>query len=128
VDDEAVFEAHDVHSGDALVDNAVSVVEQARMVMYRQIAQTRSLRVLNAIQRSGVDDVESLDLAELGLPAEVTIDPYTGEPLKVKRSDEGWTVYAVGLDLKDDGGEIHGGDRQPLDFGVGPPAGVATDR
>jgi len=36
--------------------------------------------------------------------AEVPIDPFIGEPFKYVRSDDAVTVYAVGFDLKDDGG------------------------
>ena len=56
------------------------------------------------------------DLTDLGLPPEVTIDPFNGEPLHVKRSPPGWTVYSVGTNGADDGGRLEGSS----DVGVGP--------
>jgi hypothetical protein len=81
-------------------------------------ARIRSLRVVIALQnhaRKGSNDVPRL--SELGLPAETITDPYNGEPLHVKRLPNGWLVYSVGRDLKDDGGKLF----ESLDVGVGPP-------
>ncbi len=32
-------------------------------------------------------------------------EPFTGEPLKCRRTDDGGQVYSVGRNLKDDGGD-----------------------
>lgn len=80
-------------------------------------AQNRSLRVVNAIQAhtpAGPDSVPRL--ADLGLPADVTIDPYNGEPLHLKKLPEGWLVYSVGGNLVDDGGKLE----KVVDVGFGP--------
>jgi hypothetical protein len=47
-------------------------------------------------------------LAELcpALLKAVPLDPFTGEPLRFARHDDGVAVYAVGPDLADDGGKI----------------------
>ena len=74
--------------------------------------------VLNALQThlpAGSDEVPKL--SELGLPAETTTDPYTGEPLHVKRTPHGWLVYSVGKNFVDDGGKLE----DLSDVGVGPP-------
>ncbi len=87
----------------------------------RNLAEIRCLRVLNALQThvpAGSDAVPKLD--ELGLPVEATIDPFTGEPLHVKRLPRGWLVYSVGRNFKDDGGKVD--DQSDGDVGVGPPA------
>jgi hypothetical protein len=80
-------------------------------------AMSRSLRVLNAIQARvppGSDQVPQLN--DLGLPVEATIDPFNGEPLRVKKDPRGWMVYSVGGNGVDDGGQIGG----KTDIGVGP--------
>jgi hypothetical protein len=57
-------------------------------------------------------------LAQLvpGYLARVPADPFDGKPLRLRRRDDGVTVYSVGPDGKDDGGRI---DRQRAD-----PAGI----
>jgi hypothetical protein len=80
-------------------------------------ALARSLRVLSAVQvrvPAGNDQPPRLD--DLGLPAEATTDPFNGEPLRVKRTPDGWTVYSVGGNGVDDGGKLDGRS----DVGVGP--------
>ncbi len=93
----------------------------------RTQAEIRCLRVLNALQMrvpSGSNKVPKL--GELGLPTETTIDPFTGEPLKVKRTPRGWLVYSVGRNFKDDGGKLD--DPTTGDVGVGPlPEAKADD-
>ena len=38
----------------------------------------------------------ALGLAELAkLPADETVDPFTGEPLLMKKSSDGWSIYSV---------------------------------
>jgi hypothetical protein len=83
----------------------------------RTRALSRSLRVLNALQArlpAGGDDVPKL--TDLGLPADATIDPYNGKPLRVKKLPEGWMVYSVGRNLVDDGGMLD----HVNDLGAGP--------
>ena len=87
-------------------------------------AELRCLRVLIALQNhvpAGTSDVPRL--ADLGLPAERTTDPYNGEPLHVKKTPRGWLVYCVGLNGKDDDGKVD--DPMHGDVGIGPPTRVA---
>jgi len=58
-----------------------------------------------------------LKLADLGLPNEATTDPFNGEPLILKKTTEGWLIYSLGSNLKDDGGKL---DAQGTDVGLGP--------
>ena len=95
-------------------------LKAAYLAVARTRAQMRSLRVLNALQArvpAGSNVVPKL--GELGLPAETTTDPFNGEPLHVKRLPQGWLVYSVGPNLRDDGGKLGYGDN--YDVGVGPP-------
>ncbi len=47
---------------------------------------------------------ESLDELVPGLLAEVPIDPFTGKPMVYRREGEGFIVYSLGSNQKDDGG------------------------
>ena len=40
-----------------------------------------------------------------GILDEIPLDPFTNEPLKYRRTKDGYVVYSVGEDLKDDGGK-----------------------
>jgi len=89
-------------------------------VVTRTQARIRCLRVLNALQiHMPAGSMKTPTLAELGLPAETCTDPFTGEPLHVKKTPQGWLVYSVGQNCQDDGGKID--DFQNGDVGLGPP-------
>ena len=61
-------------------------------------------------------------LGDLKLPEEETIDPFTGEPLLMKKLPDGWVIYSVGKDLKDDGGKVD----DESDSGLGPVPPLAS--
>ena len=87
----------------------------------RDQAKIRSLRVLNALQaHAPAGDSHAPKLAELGLPAATITDPFTGEPLHVKRTPKGWMVYSVGPNFRDDGGTFDCQSNDNDDIGVGP--------
>ena len=99
-------------------------IKAAYNAVARVKALIRSLRVLNALQThvpTGSDAVPKL--TDLGLPAKAITDPFNGEPLHVKKTPQGWLVYSVGPNLKDDGGKVD--DPNNGDVGVGPPPPIA---
>jgi hypothetical protein len=85
--------------------------------MERTRAQVRCLRVLSALQRADEEgEPDGPDLADLGLPRDAILDPFTGDRLRVKKLPEGWLIYSLGSNMKDDDGRI-----DPfLDVGVVP--------
>jgi hypothetical protein len=98
-------------------------MDGVRVAMAKDRAMVRALRVLNAVQiKAAPDAKEPPKLSDLGLPPEVTVDPFNGQPLHVKRLPQGWLVYSVGQNLIDDGGDIE----SQADIGVGPPAPQET--
>ena len=101
-----------------LVRLVLPALQAARDATERTRAAIRALRVFNAL--IGRDDPNAPppgDLAELGLPDDATIDPFSGKPLIVKEKfPEGWKVYSVGPNLIDDGGKLD----YVSDYGVGP--------
>lgn len=99
--------------GAVLTQLVKPAVLAARQAADRVRAQIRCLRVLNAVQRLEEQGTAEPELSDLGLPKEATTDPFSGEPLQVKKRPDGWLIYAVGKDLKDDGGRV-------TDAGVGP--------
>ncbi len=107
----------EAQSGPILASLVLPAMQALREAVERTRAKVRCLRVLNAVGRLGEqDDTAELKLSDLGLPAEVTTDPYTGKPLTMKKLPEGWLIYSVGKNLKDDGGKLDGIN----DVGFGP--------
>jgi len=43
-------------------------------------------------------------LADLGIPRDHSTDPFSGKPLIYQKSSDGYLLYSIGPDLKDDGG------------------------
>jgi hypothetical protein len=83
----------------------------------RCLAVMRSLRIYNALRAfADKDKREAKGLEELNMPKAAVIDPYSGGPLKLKHTDDGWIVYSVMQNGTDDGGDFI--DRK--DFGVAP--------
>ena len=106
-------------SGGALTRTLVPTAEATSIATARAQALNRCLRVFNAIaRRAAAGQTDEPKLADLGLPAEATVDPFNGQPLHVKKLADGWLVYSVNGNLKDDGGDI----AQIDDIGLGPPS------
>ena len=86
-------------------------------MVHRTGAMLRALRVANALQQYAVEHgKEASGIGDLGLPPEVTDDPFTGKPLTAKLINGRWQVYSVGVNGVDDGGDF----RDHKDVGVGP--------
>jgi hypothetical protein len=100
-----------------LADSLLPGLQAVIRANARDIAVTRSLRIYNALRKfSDKHGREATGLDELSLPASATIDPYSGEPLKMKHTDDGWVVYSVMENVVDDGGDFIG----RKDYGVAP--------
>lgn len=90
----------------------------------RIVATMRALRVFNALSEyREANGKEATGLADLKLPAAATIDPHSNQPLLLKSTPEGWIVYSVMGNGKDDGGDFKG----LKDFGVAPRTHRATE-
>ncbi|MCC6493121.1 MAG: hypothetical protein IT424_08875 [Pirellulales bacterium] len=101
-----------------LADLLTPALEAGFASANRDTAIIRAMRVYNALQQYALQNGrEANGLVDLRLPAAATIDPFTGKPLMVKRTDAGWTVYSIGQDGIDDGGSFG----QAKDCGFGPP-------
>jgi hypothetical protein len=91
----------------------------------RDLTQIRALRILNSLQYfAEAHGRDANGLSDLGLPAEATVDPYSGNPLLLKGTDEGWIVYSVSENQRDDGGTL---DDKRLDVGIGPMGDAAVE-
>ncbi len=101
----------------AMTNLLVPAINGAREAHLRSIAQVRCLRVLNAIQSRDAESTSS-QIAELALPAEALVDPFSGAPLTVKKIERGWTIYSIGPNVIDDGGQVSHDDTKPLDVGI----------
>lgn len=99
-----------------LADMVLPGIDAARQATERNRATTRCLLAVNALTRLEQEGVQVTSLADLKLPQEKTIDPFTGESLLMKKTPDGWVVYSVGNNLMDDGGQVD----DLADFGLGP--------
>jgi hypothetical protein len=90
-----------------LADLLQPALKAAFVAHARGLVYLRALRVSNALARYRDEHgYEASDLDDLNLPQEATIDPFSGEPLKLKLTDDGWLIYSVGKNEIDDGGDI----------------------
>ena len=100
--------------------NLDKTLTHARRKFDESTALMRCLRVLNAMSANGEfkGNVDSL-----GLPPECLVDPFDGQPLRMRQTLEGPIVYSIGGDLTDDGGELDL-DKKGHDVGLGPLPGT----
>lgn len=93
-----------------LVDLALPAFEAGQNAGRTAVAEIRCLRahvriVEQANEKGGKAEIawESIDL-----PEGEKVDPFTGTPLLLRPVDDGWLVYSVGTNLRDDGGKFDG--------------------
>ncbi len=98
---------------------------QCRVANDRVSARMRCLRILNAVH-SRADDGDNSEpmLAKLDLPPDAMADPFTGAPLRVQKTADGWLIYSMGENLHDDGGDLS----ERRDIGIGPNRTEKDDR
>jgi hypothetical protein len=90
----------------------------------RTVAVMRALRIFNALRQFAEENGrEAAGLEKLNLPAAATGDPYSGNPLLLKSTADGWVVYSVMKNGVDDGGDF----KEMKDFGVAPRKLRATE-
>ena len=74
----------------------------------KRVAQLEVAKTLVAVERHRLAHTslpETLGQLVPDYLAEVPVDPFDGRPLRYRRTDQGFVVYSVGEDSKDDGGE-----------------------
>ncbi len=94
-----------------------SSFEGMNVAVARSEAQLRCLRILNALLSRPRDEQTDVKLSERDLSEGTTTDPFNGQPLHLKHTDDGWVIYSVGQNLHDDGGQL---DDEGTDVGLGP--------
>lgn len=79
--------------------------------IYRVKADVQSVPVIIAALRFKIDKGQyPEDMAELqrfGYIKEIPIDPFSDKPLVYKKTDNNFILYSVGLNFKDDGGQVY---------------------
>jgi len=105
-----------------LTDLVLPAIQAAGDATRRTIATQRCLRILNSVTRLEQQGVKVTVLTDLRLPDAETTDPFTSKPLLMKRLPDGWVIYSVGTNAKDDGGQLANGVQfaKGTDFGLGP--------
>ncbi len=117
---QAVFErSYSTRVSESLVRLFEPSLQAAQESFDRTTVEMRCLRILNAVQdqeQRMTDDTVSISLEDLALPESATIDPYSGDPLKLRQTGDGWVVYSVMKNRRDDAGNFEAYD----DWGVAP--------
>lgn len=107
-----------------LADLLIPALKAGYQANARSLAVSRALRINNALREfAEKNGREAKGLEDLSLPSEAMVDPYSGEPLKLKRTDDGWIVYSVMENGVDDGGDF----KKMKDYGVAPRKLRATE-
>ncbi len=82
---------------------------------YRARAQVQATPLIIAVHRYNKDfgclpdNLNKLEKA--GYIKKLPVDPYADSPLKYQKTDDGFTVYSMGLNFVDDNGQIYIDDR-----------------
>jgi hypothetical protein len=101
-----------------LADLLVPALKAAFQAHARSVALSRALRIDNALRQfAEKNGREAKGLEDLDLPKEAMIDPYSGQPLKLKHTEDGWLIYSVMENGIDDGGDF----KELKDCGLAPP-------
>lgn len=67
----------------------------------------RCVRLLNALQNQFPDGIPDQPLlSELSGAEDTRLDPFSGEPLVVRVTEEDIVVYSVGINGTDEGGQL----------------------
>lgn len=107
-----------------LADLLLPALKAAYEANFRTVATLRALRIFNALTEfRDQHGREASGLKDLALPQKATVDPFSGEPLKLKHTDAGWVVYSVYLNGVDDGGDF----KDMKDCGLAPRKHRATE-
>jgi hypothetical protein len=100
-----------------MADLVIPAIQAAYDAEARIVGTMRALRIFNALtEYREKNGREATGLDELSLPAAMTIDPFSGQPLKLKSTGDGWVIYSVMKNGVDDGGDF----KAMKDFGVAP--------
>ena len=95
-------------------------LQAARDAFAQSRAALGCLHIVNSITVLEQQGKVVTDLRDLRLSDEKVTDPFSGQPLLVKKSASGWLVYSVGSDRIDDGGQLE----KRNDIGLGPTSPV----
>ena len=81
----------------------------ARSIDAAPLVMDRCARIAVAVERFRLDHKQIPDaLADLvpGYLAAIPEDPFTGQPLLFRRTSDAYTIYSVGSNVNDDGGDL----------------------
>ena len=110
-------DSYSTYVSGTLIGLLTPAIDAASEAFNRNTALLRCLRILNALtayaQANG-HEAEGLD--DLDLPDAAKRDPFSGQPMRLKWTDEGWVVYTVYKNGTDDGGDF----KDHADWGLGP--------
>jgi len=96
--------------------------ERASEIVYRGKVSHEAMVTILAVKRwrleKGQYPAALGDLVSAGLLKEVPADPYSGKPLVYKKTGDDFSLYSVGQNFADDGGEVFMKNGQPRKWGT----------
>jgi hypothetical protein len=100
-----------------MADLLVPALQASYAAEARIVSVMRSLRIFNALREfAEKNGREAKGLDEIELPPAATTDPFSGKPLSLRHTEDGWIVYSVMENRVDDGGDFN----ELKDYGVAP--------
>lgn len=86
-------------------------LSEVHKINYHFKTEVQSTPVIIAAARFKIDKgryPENMsELQRAGYIKEITIDPFSAQPLVYKRTEDNFTLYSVGYNLEDDGGQVY---------------------
>lgn len=113
--DDLNYEFEHPESRNPLIATSQPAIQMLYGSTQRHLAFIRAAKVINHIY--SCESEPELKSVQAWIQKNEVIDPYSGKPIIVKKSDEGWFAYSVGRNKSDDNDVIS--NHEP-DFGFGP--------
>jgi len=108
-------EGMEIIKGNILLELFTPAIGAVIRTSYRNKANVESTSTIIALLRYGQDTgdyPENLDdLVAAGYLKHLPMDPWSDKPLVYKRTDDGFMLYGVGSNFKDDGGQVFRDDK-----------------
>ncbi len=103
-------QAMEIVKGNLLLEILIPAIWRINEISHRLKADTYSTLTITAILRYAQDRghyPDNLDeLIAADYLKELPMDPWSGKPLVYKRTDDGFMLYGIGSNFKDDGGQV----------------------
>lgn len=103
-------QSSEIIKGNILLEILAPAFDRIIELSYHKETEVRALITIVALLRykndKGVYPENLMELVTVGYISELPMDPWSDRPLVYKKTDDDFTLYSVGENFKDDGGEV----------------------